>query len=424
MPRDRASWNDSIVTVETLEDFKQRKGVVSNSQYGRPSIFSLINGPEHQKTNGYLVKIGNTVIKKTMTSKQVEVILKSSTGSTELTEIYPTRFCVHCKRPSWNFVESYERGHATCTKCGTVNPMPQENISLHLNESGKANKNMWNHTPGMDHRGCLTYKNGKRITTPGQRTPSHLRNYYRIRQKIDCISDKWSAPFVETIAKRAKHKLRKFYYNIHDEHSTDDTHNKMPHGGAAVAAACFYASVLEYEQYVLRGPSVCTLPLVQETAQKTRDHKTGRKTRDVTDMTILKYTRLLKRNGLCDADIPQIGAKTLQYTPETSALEHARMAIFQHCTPTTFHLPKHLSWGIKIGNTHQGVLYVEAVNTDGEAFKAGIRKGDYIFQLEKENIAVDVTPGVFQDHVVDLKTKSEKCSVMQMTIMRKKKNSV
>ena len=306
--------------------------------------------------------------------QQIESILNGVSDSTNITEMYPIRFCIHCKRPSWNFVESYERGHATCTKCGTVHPMPQEHISLHLNDSGTSNKNLWNVTPGMDHNDCVTYKKGKWISTPGKRTPSHLRNYRRIRDKIEAIGDEWSAPFVENITKCAKNKLRKFYYSIHNGRNPDYTYDKMPHGGAAVAAACFYAAVLEYEQHILRQRSICSLPAIQTTAQQVRDHKSGRRTRDVTDMVIIKYTRLLKKGGLCDAKIPQIGAKTLQYNPETSALEHARMAIFQKCNPTQFHLPKHLPWGLKIGDTHQGVLYVEAVNTDGEAFKAGIRK--------------------------------------------------
>lgn len=416
---------DYIVVTETVSEFRKRKGIVQANQSERISTFSMKNGPDHQKNNGHVFKVGNTEINKNATSEEISKILSSCSEHSTIFELYPTRFCVHCKRPSKYFVELYERGHATCTKCGTVNPMSQENISLHLNDSGTSNKYMWNITPGMSHRDCVTTRLGKRITTPGRRTPSHLRNYRRIRDKIDSIADEWHAPFIEKITTLAKNKLRRFYYTIHDEeNNTGYVKDKMPHGGAAIAAACFYAAVLEYEQIILRQRCVCTLPAIQVSAQQVRDHKNGRKTRDVTDMIIIKYTKLLKRYGLCSAKIPQIGAKTLQYSPETSALEHSRMAIFQKCNPTHFHLPKNAPWGIKIGNTNQGVLYIESVNTDGEAFKAGIRKGDYICQFEKDNLPVDMTPTIFQERVVELKTKSSDCTVMQMTIMRKKKNIV
>ena len=78
-------------------------------------------------------------------------------------------------------------------------------------------------------------------------------------------------------------------------------------------------------------------------------------------------------------------------------------------------------WGITIEDSKQGVLYIASVKTDGKAFAAGIRKAiaysRSIAKLLTRNL------NTFPKWVQELKSKHNKPTV-ELTIMRKKKNSV
>lgn len=415
--------SDYVAVVETVGDFFKRKGIVTENRYGRPSSLTLSKHSKNAKNKqygcGHIVSIGNRKAVKTVTPQQIMTALKAAKPTDKIVELYPTRFCTMCSAPSCFFVDFERQGHSTCTKCGGVNKISQENINLHLNDDGVSNKNNWDITPGMTHRDTSLSRRGKHL---GQKPPSHRRNYWRCRGKIEGVASEWNFLAIEGIVRSAKIKLQKFYYSIHDEDEhNDDNRRKMPHGAAAIAAACFYAAVLEFETRV-GYKTACTLPAIQESAQAVRDLKHGRTTRDVTDIKILRYTKMLQRQGLCTAPVPQIGAKTLQFHPKSSALEHARMAIFNACGRTNFHLPTDKPWGMKVGDTKQGVLYVESVNSTGEAFKAGIRKGDYVFQVAKQLIHFEMNPTKFAKMVREIKVRSSSVPVIEFTIMRKRKN--
>lgn len=416
---------DDFAVVETVAEFRKRNGTITKNRYGRPTSLTWSKTSkkpplEKQYGSGHIIRIGNRKPLKTVTVSQILQALKVANPSDKIVEIYPTRFCKLCGAPSWFFMDFERRGHSTCTKCGGVNKIAQENINLHLNDDGVSNKNQWDITPGMSARDTSLERRGKTI---GKKPTSHKRNYWRVRGKVEAIANDFNFLAIEGIIKRAKAKLQKFYYSIHDEDEQpeDDNKRKMPHGGAALAAACFYAAVLEFERRV-GYKTVCTLPAIQESAQSVRDLKYGRTTRDVTDIKILRYTKMLQNNGLCTAPVPQIGAKTLQFHPKSSALEHARMAIFNACARTNFHLPTDKTWGMQVGDTKQGVLYIESVHSSGEAFKAGIRKGDYIFQVAKQLIHFEMNPTKFAKMVSTIKAKSSTVPVIEFTIMRKRKN--
>lgn len=419
-----ANFDDSIGVSETVGEFLARGGVVEMNKDGRVTTQSMLKPSNEQSGHGYLAQIGTLRANKNVTTAQVWAVLKKQSPNSIITELYPTRFCVYCKGPSWNFIQDERRGHSTCKKCGTVNKLFQDNLgTLHLNDDGKSNKNNWNITPGMDHNDTETRRNGKRIPTAGQRIKSHKRNYWRIRRKIDDIAERWHFPAIESMAKSAKAKLRRYYYSVHSNEDDKDESSKMPHGAAALAAACFYVSVIEFENRV-GHKTLCTLPAIQEAAQAVRDHKNGRTTRDVTIVKMIKYAKLLKGAGLCGAPIPHHNAETLRFTAKSSDLQHARMAIFNECAPARFHLPKSGPWGITIGDSKQGVLYIDSVKTSGKAFQAGIRKGDYLFQVEKNTIDFSFNPHQFQTWVGGLRKKNSAKPVLELTIMRKKKNSV
>ena len=68
---------DYIVVTETVSEFRKRKGIVQANQSERISTFSMKNGPDHQKNNGHVFKVGNTEIKKNATSEEISKILSS-----------------------------------------------------------------------------------------------------------------------------------------------------------------------------------------------------------------------------------------------------------------------------------------------------------------------------------------------------------
>jgi predicted Zn-ribbon and HTH transcriptional regulator len=373
--------------------------------------------------NSYIFQVGKKHASKNIPVKQVATWIQQLPKNADIILIHSTRNCHHCGNAAWNFIDFERRGHSTCPRCGTEHRLKQNNFSLRLNDDGQANKTQWEHTPGMSHRDCeLRNKKGKRFEIGGQKPKSHLRNYWRIRKKIDGISQFWHFMAIESIIRRAKTILKKFYYTIHDDTTrvTDDSY-KLPHGGAALAGSCFYVAVLEFESRV-GFKTQCTLPAIQEQAQSERDLKKGRRCRDVTDRIILRYASRIKKCGLTSVKIPQIGAETLHFHPKSAAIEHARMALFNECNPVRFHLPSTQGWGIKVGNTKKGVLYIEDCRPGGNAWKQGIRKDDYIFQVDKETIGIDFTPVKFEKYIGNLRKKSTDKPVIEFMIMRKNKN--
>ena len=252
----------------------------------------------------------------------------------------------------------------------------------------------------------------------GQKTKSHERNFWRIKKKVDDFLNCWQFDAMESLVKTAKNKLRLFYRSVHPKGSKDDA-EKLPHGGAALAAACFYVTVLEFEHRV-HCRTLCTLPAIAEFAQQLRDKKVGRQTRDVTENVILRYAKRIKRRGFCSVRLPEIGAKTLQFKPKSASLEHARMALFSQCAPFRFALPSDQTWGIDIKDTKQGVLVIHATNTTKAAFAAGLRQGDYIIELNRSVVGVSVSPSLLETQVKKLRQQKDK-RVIEVTIMRKKK---
>lgn len=402
----------------TKRDFVDFGGKVVLNKEKRPSI-TFTGGPGAKLSPySYLVAIRAEKIFKNSELKKCQVLLEKMHPHETFAIVESTRFCDNCHRPAWCFLKFERKGHATCPGCGLVQKLYTSNFSLRLGEDGHANKSQWEHTPGMTPRDCFIHKKGKRVN---QRPKSHWRNFLRINGKIEAIANDWHFMAMESLLRRSKAKLKRFYYMVHDDTALDtDSEGKLPHGGAALAAACFYCAVLEFETRVgYKTP--CTLPAIQESAQSCRDIRHNRKCRDVTDRKILRYAGILKKHGLCQVKIPEIGAETLRFHPKSAGLQHARMAIFGECSPVRVHLPTKEGWKMRIGNTGQGVLYINAVQVGGHAWEQGIRKGDYLFQIEQETMDIHCTPKVLEKHIRDLRKRLSKKPVIQLTLMRKKK---
>ena len=410
--------DDMKVFAFTKRDFIDFGGKVVLNNEKRPSV--TFTGGQGGKLSPYsfLVGIHSEKILKDSKISHCDTHLKKMLPHQTFAIIDSTRFCSNCKRPSWCFLKFERKGHATCPGCGLVQKLRQNNFSLRLGEDGHANKSQWEHTPGMTSRDCYIHKKGKRT---GKRFKSHWRNFLRINGKIEAIANDWHFMAMESLLRRSKSKLKRFYYIIHDDSVLDtDSEGKLPHGGAALAAACFYCAVLEFETRVgYKTP--CTLPAIQEAAQGCRDIHRNRKCRVDNGKYNFVYAGILKKHGLCHVKIPEIGAETLRFHPKSAGLQHARMAIFSECSPMRVHLPTNEGWKMRIGNTGQGVLYINAVQVGGHAWEQGIRKGDYLFQIEHETMNIHCTPKVLEKHIHDLRKRLSKKPVIQLTLMRKKK---
>ena len=412
---------DDIGVTETIAEFRKRGGHPTLNDTGRVTLGSFTDCSKQQRGRGYIVSIGNSKPKKNVTVPQVIAFLKKCSDKDIITEVYPTRFCCNkgCAKASWFFVDFERQGHSTCTRCGTVNKLAQNNMdSRHLGDDEKVNKAQWNCTPGMDiNDTVMINKKGGRLQMGLQRIKSHQRHYWSCRTIIDDIANNWHFPAVDHMAERAKAKCKRVYYSIHDG-VFDDNHRKMPHGKAQFAAACFYAAVLEFEE-IRHLKTICTLAAIQETANCYVNFEKHRRTRSVTVEVIIRYTTMLKSYGLCQAHIPEITANTLRFESSDSTKEHTRLAIFNKCQMSIIHLPTDKQWGMTVGDTERGILYVENVTGNSEAFKAGLQKGDYFFQIENENIGVEYTPTTFGQLVVQKKKLNK--SHIKLNIMREKK---
>jgi len=423
--------DDQFAVCETVGAYRKRKGVPRLNDTGRVTLDTFSRCTKRQSGRGYLFKIcivSTGVEKRATKTTSLEAtiaLLKTCSDDDVIYEIYPTRFCTNprCGKASWSFLHFPHKGHSTCTYCGHTQKLVQSNMDdRHLGDDEKVNKSMWNCTPGMTVNDCMIKKKGKRIQIASQRIRSHMRHFWYCQRTIDDIADDFyqrMGSSVETIAKRAKSKCKRFYYAIHDGVRSDN-HRKMPHGKVQFAAACFYAASLEFAQK-LRVRTACSLVAIQESASTLVDYRADRKTRDVTVAVIIRYTKMLKAWDLCDAVIPEITADTLRFKSANTEKEHTRLAIFNKCRQTMIHLPSHKPWGIQLGDTERGVLYVESVAGDSAAFKAGVQKGDYLFQVEGVVIGVEYTPETAGKLIVRLKQTMATTPYIKVNIMREKK---
>ena len=361
---------------------------------GRPYISGVPVGL------GRLTQIGDFEVVRNTSIDVVTAKLASCHGAEEIHEVYTTRFCKNdnCRRSSDTFIHDERRNESICTKCGHTQKMSSAKFTRSMNDAGVIDRSQYNHGPA-------NAKLGDTVGCPRstQKKPYHEQNYNRIDGKIRGIAEMFAPGFngLNTIEKSARAKLKSFYYNTHDDSESEHNQN-MPHGGAAFAAACFYAATLEFEANPRREGSktLATLAKIHEFAESEvdikRDHLGNRTTRNVTPLIILRYTQLLRDDDLCHAEIPAFGADSLLWTPKTSDKEHARMALFKKCAPGNLTLPKTEQLGFSVADTGHGALVISRVDNDKIAYKQGFRVGDYILLFEGELVKATDTLDMFE----------------------------
>jgi hypothetical protein len=291
-----------------------------------------------------------------------------------------------------------------------------------MNDQGVVDRSQYNHGPANAKLGDTVG-----FPRPSHKKPYHELNYIRIDKKIRGITDMFTHfAGLESIELSAKAKLKTFYYNLHPE-DADDNDLKMPHGGAAFAAACFYAATLEFEANPCRGmngtKTQATLAVICEYAQsevdRKRDHRGICTTRKVTPLVILRRTQDL--GDLCQAKIPALTSQSLLWTSDTSAKEHGRMALFKECgAPKPLYLPKKGEFGLQIEDTGQGALVVSRVDNDKIAYRQGFRVGDYILFFQDEEVKATDTVHILKDKI---KKAMKETGRVELLFIVKRKNA-
>lgn len=406
---------------ETKLAFLQRAGkLIGNGEKRYTTRSSHSRSQSRQSRSliglGYIIKIGTKKIGFNFSIGEVRKILDRLPSDGIIIEQYTTDFCKNCRRSASNFVVDSISNHQVCTGCGVCSPINTSNYgSNHLDDDGNADNNAYCFAPPDTELGETCQQDLVR------RVPSHKRNYWRIDNKIKGIINMfWAFNGLQSILCSARAKLLQFYKNTHENFDGSDNQRKMPHGGAAFAAACIYAAVLEFEAVGHHGPTVATLSVIHHYALTEVDKKYDGKvciTRELTVLHILRLTNRLVAAGLCKATVPDFNAQSLLYTPETSKAEHLRMALFDNCgCPQTIILPKNVSLGFGIKDTEKGALVIASVVSGGVAFQRGLRRGDLILTLEGESIPATETKASF-----GLKFKAaqkKKKDVFRLEIMR------
>lgn len=425
--------SDLVGREETVGEFLGRSGVVCGNGRGRLSI--CIPGADHQARGwGRVVQVGNVDIKSNISKHELEELIKSSPPETSILETYPTRFCAYerCAMPSEYFVSN--RGQTACRRCGTV----QKSVRSHMRRGcltgdGKVNMSSLDFTPNMTvldtglKRNRKGRKSGRDLELDNvTKTRAHQRTLFKRLKLINDITNghHWSG--IDFICNLAANKMRELYRVIHKPLLVKVVGDrpKQWHGDALTAAACLYVANLEFEssRYGVRTP--LTLLAIQESASEEVIPIAGRAVRDVTVLRIHNYALRLKKWGLCSATIPSINAKTITMTPGSAPVEHSRLFLQAQCEMVHVHLPTKGPLGLTIKSTESGVLKVEKLQSSSAAYMAGIREGDFLFQLEKTTIPTGQMPDKFVETLLNWREAHKERISMEMILFRRRASTI
>lgn len=339
----------------------------------------------------------------------------------------PTLKCSSCTTPCWYFIEDNRSSTRICLGpyrrgCGRSYRMTyQKQGQLYLNDDGKSTKGMWECTPGMTHRDTSIFINGKRAFASHEKF--HHANMRKMSMMIDDIMD--DLPHVmgsEGVCRAAKTILKRLYYNIHNDTQSDqhDQQDRMWHSPPNIAATCILCSVIKFEERV--GNSVFTVPRIINAAQgyvprKSKRRRFERKARDVSVATIFKYAHRLKNNNIINITLPK--EIPMEWTMNASTnvrKEHARLAEFKKCNPVTVHLPHNKPWGMELEEI-PNFIQINSVQPSQPAFNAGIIAGDYIIQVNNNNISIQTNVDSVMEMIMEAKKLGKNVT---LTLMRKK----
>ena len=84
------------------------------------------------------------------------------------------------------------------------------------------------------------------------------------------------------------------------------------------------------------------------------------------------------------------------------------------------HVPTSGPLGLTIKAIENGVLEVEHLPSTAAAFKAGIRQGDFLFQIEKNTVPTGQTPHGFVKDLLEWREAHKDRDSMALTVFRRR----
>ena len=390
--------------------------------WGYWNIYNSRTGTNNNK----LTRLGTYNVKNTTTAQQLQEWWSElrKNNSFTLIEECPHLTCDACSTPSWYFIKDQQTSTTICLGpnrrgCGRSYRMSYEKQGqLYLNDDGKSNKGKWECTPGMSHHDTGLFKKGKRQFDTHE--TFHHANMRKMRTMIDDIMD--DLPHVmgsESVCRAAKTILKMLYHSIHSEEQSDQK-ERMWHSPPNITATCILCAVIAFETRV--GDSVFTVPRIVNAAQgyvprKAKRRRFERRPRDVSVRTLFKYAKRMKYMKIVDIDIPkEIPIEWTMNACTNVKNEHARLAEFKKCIPVVIHMPHDKTWGMSFEEI-PNFIQVDSVDPTKPAFKSGIIAGDYIIQINSNNILVDTKIDQVMAMILTAKKSGKNVTV---TIMRKK----
>ena len=165
-----------------------------------------------------------------------------------------------------------------------------------------------------------------------------------------------------------------------------------------------------------------TVPRIVNAAQgyvprKRKRRRFDRKARDVSVATIFKYANRLKNMNIVDIPLPkEIPIEWTMHASTNVRKEHARIAEFKKCHPVIVHLPHNESWGMEFEEI-PNFIQINSVEPSKPAFNAGIIAGDYMIQINNNNISIRTDVDAVMEMIIEAKKIGKNVT---LTLMRKK----
>lgn len=421
-----------ILSYETKADFEKRKGKIhetgdrcTNGQRftSYSAKYDKLNrsniGENHIKGRrvgfGYIIAIGTHKVKKDYTCREITQLVAELQPHEQITEQYPTRFClgvsknsgISCLQSLNLHVQDEQRAQLICTKCGLSSKMQQYNYGNgKLGEDGKVNRNNQSHAPPNTTIGTTTsgayHGHGQNGSSKRVKLPAHHSNFDRIDKIIVAIADMFEGEFssLVKIVGRARHKLSQFYSIIHAPTVNDDNApRRMPHGQAALAGACFYVANREHEASAKYETPATLARIVDYANSEVIPHYNGGRNtrRNVKIRNIIQHAHTLAKHGLVNPNlIEEAEALSLRWKPEHRRVHHTRMALFALCDQVeTISYSKKKKLGVSLCTTPYGVLQIDNIKPDGYGWSVGLRQGHYLISFQGVEIPVEETPKSF-----------------------------
>jgi len=342
---------------------------------------------------GRVTRVGGNRIRPNDTAQYVQKLIDNLQDHELIVERYPTHYCHGTSSKSGEtcgfdtFVRSDQKAEEACMACGTTTKLVTYESTNSRNDEGKVDRDAANHG-GADVTLGSNTSGPPQVNVP---VPSHKTRFNKINSMIkNVLSQISNVTVMERIIKRASDILQQLYDNKHPptSYETDDNESKMPQGKEGTAAACFYAAKIEHEHAMHTE-----IPITMEDILVCANQElTKGVARYVTaDRVMYICDKFLIKEGCIRQNIRPALQNGLHRDTNVGA---ARLEILRQCgRPIKIILIKKMDAGFEIKETNFGVL--EVTESKQQAYRKGLRHGDYLEAIEGHKIPVGCTTAMF-----------------------------